>query len=89
MVIIDSFWKIGNGKFVKILFPENMIRVLLELHHFINEAKRKKVRAIIKFVKCIIFLCLKFFSSNIISFLSNDTFNNNIAIFISKLCILK
>ena len=28
--------KIGNGKVVKILFPEKMIRDLLESHHFVK-----------------------------------------------------
>ena len=32
--IKEFITKIGNGKFVKILFPEKLIRDLLELHHF-------------------------------------------------------
>ena len=35
-VIIVSFQKIGNGKVVKILIPEKMIRDLLELHNFVK-----------------------------------------------------
>ena len=45
---------------------------------------KKKVQVEIKFVKCIIFLCFKFFSLKLISFFSNDHFNNNIAILESK-----
>ena len=38
-----------------------------------------------KFIKCITFLCFKFFLWQIISVLSIDTFNNNIAIFDRKI----
>ena len=33
---IYSFLKIGNGQVVQNLFPEKMIRHLLELHHFLK-----------------------------------------------------
>ena len=49
------------------------------------ETIRKNVGVKIKFVKCIIFLYSNFFSLKIITFLSNDPFNNNIAILDSKI----
>ena len=33
-MIIDSFSKIEKGQIVENLFPEKIIRDLLELHHF-------------------------------------------------------
>ena len=33
---MNLFPKIGNGKFVKILLPEKVIRDLLESHHFVK-----------------------------------------------------
>ena len=32
----NSFLKIGNGKVIEILFPEKMIRELLESHQFVK-----------------------------------------------------
>ena len=49
------------------------------------KAKRKKVRAKIKFSNKIILLCFKFFSWKIIFPLLNVPFNNNIAILESKI----
>ena len=86
--IIYSFYKFGNGQVVENLFPEKKIRDLLESHRFFKiwyEVIRKKVQVKIKFVKCIIFLCFKFFSWKLISFLSHHPFNNKIAILESKI----
>ena len=49
------------------------------------ETIRKKVRVKIKFVNCIIIFCFKFFPWKLISFLSNDLFNNNISVLESKI----
>ena len=49
------------------------------------ETIRNKFQVKIKFIKCIIFLHLKFFSWKIIFSFSNYPFNNNIAILESKI----
>ena len=68
-----SIQKIRNGSVIENLFPEKMIRDLLESHHFLKFGmqREKKVQIKIKFVKCTIFLCFKFFSWKIIFPLSN------------------
>ena len=39
---MNLFPKIGNGKVVKILFPEKIIRDLLESHHFLKFGMKQK-----------------------------------------------
>ena len=70
--IKEVFPKIGNGKIVKNLFSQKMIRDLLESHHFVKFGMKRQGKSTtkIKFVKYIIFLLLKFFPCKIIFSLS-------------------
>ena len=58
---------------MKILFPEKMIRDLLESHHFVKFGMKRQEKKFgkKKFVKYIIFLHFKFFPWKIIFSYSN------------------
>ena len=81
------FQKLGTVKLWRFFFLKNdswLIRIA-SFCKILYEAIRKKVQQKYKFVKYFIFRHFKFFSLKIIFSLSNELFNNNIAILESEI----